>query len=423
MILAEDADAYRRIWGILIGSGAPPQVDFSRETAIFFLDRQRNTGGYSLEAHSVAVEGDTASRQGDYARAEAGLGHHAGSDLAVHGHCRVGSCDSCGAVGRRGARRDRCRVGEEAMRLRKPVSEDVLRERLDVLVETFDVSTIEPDPLQLVLRYGNPLDQEVAGLIAAAFAYGRADIIVSNIGALLDSMGSSPFAYLAAFDAREGRKRFRGFSHRFHKTAELVAFLERIASVINEHGSLGELFRKCYDAASADIGPSLDRFVNGIMPPVTRSRGFEVSRCAWPRDLATSQPRDPGISQTLEYLLSSPADGSACKRMNLYLRWMVRRSAPDLGLWDFVDPAKLVIPLDTHVHRIATFLGLNDRKSADWKTARLLTDRLARLDPADPVRYDFALCRLGILDLCSRVRRKENCEVCLLRDACRFPVT
>jgi uncharacterized protein (TIGR02757 family) len=108
--------------------------------------------------------------------------------------------------------------------------------------------------------------------------------------------------------------------------------------------------------------------------------------------------------------------------MNLYLRWMVRRTSPDLGLWTFVDPAKLVMPVDTHVHRIATFLGLNDRKSADWKTARALTDRLARFDPSDPVRYDFALCRLGILDLCSRKRRKENCDVCLLRDACRFPV-
>ncbi len=108
--------------------------------------------------------------------------------------------------------------------------------------------------------------------------------------------------------------------------------------------------------------------------------------------------------------------------MNLFLRWMVRRTAPDLGLWTFVDPAKLVMPVDTHIHRVATFLGLNRRKSADWKTARALTARLAQFDAADPIRYDFALCRLGILDLCSRTRRKENCDVCLLRDVCRFPV-
>ena len=126
--------------------------------------------------------------------------------------------------------------------------------------------------------------------------------------------------------------------------------------------------------------------------------------------------------KALHYLLTSPRDGSACKRMNLFLRWMVRRTPPDLGLWDFIDPSKLVVPLDTHVHRITTFLGLNRRKTADWKAARGITDRLARFREDDPVRYDFAICRLGILDLCSRRRRKSQCDVCLLRDVCRFPV-
>jgi uncharacterized protein (TIGR02757 family) len=205
-------------------------------------------------------------------------------------------------------------------------------------------------------------------------------------------MSPSPYQYLLSFDRREAMRRFAGFAHRFHKTRDLVAFLGRLASAIRAHGSLGELFRECYEDGDSDIGPSLARFVRAL-------RGDEM-----------------------QYLLTSPEDGSACKRMNLFLRWMVRRTSPDLGLWTFVDPAKLVVPLDTHVHRIATFLGLNRRKTADWKAARALTDRLARFDGADPVRYDFALCRLGILDLCSRRRRKENCDVCLLRDACRFPV-
>jgi uncharacterized protein (TIGR02757 family) len=108
--------------------------------------------------------------------------------------------------------------------------------------------------------------------------------------------------------------------------------------------------------------------------------------------------------------------------MNLYLRWMIRRESPDLGLWTFADPAKLLMPVDTHVHRISTFLGLNTRKSADGRAAREITDRLAKFAPSDPVRYDFALCRLGILARCSRQRKKENCDVCLLRDVCRFPV-
>ena len=277
------------------------------------------------------------------------------------------------------------------MKRRKPVSAQRLKERLDELVVTFDVSTIAPDPLQLVLRYDDARDQETAGLIAAAFAYGRAETIVANIGAVLAKMRGGPYAYLRTFDAREAMQRFAGFSHRFHKTNDLVAFLQRIADAIRTHGSIGALFESGYDASDDDIAPSLARFVEAL--------GADG------------------------YLTSSPNDGSACKRMNLYLRWMVRRTAPDLGLWTFVEPAKLVMPLDTHVHRIANFLGLSDRKSGDWKTARALTDKLARFDAADPVRYDFALCRLGILDLCSRRQKKENCDVCLLRDVCRFPLT
>jgi uncharacterized protein (TIGR02757 family) len=288
---------------------------------------------------------------------------------------------------------------------RKPVSPELLRARLDALVATFDVSTIEPDPLQLVLRYDDPRDQEIAGLLAAAFAYGRADIIVTNIGRVLAAMEPSPWQYIAAFDRAEAERRFAGFAHRFHKMPELVALLERIAAIIRTHGSLGALFRAGYEPRAADIGPSLGSFVAALIQAVpARGRGAAA------------------MNRALQYLLTSPADGSACKRMNLYLRWMVRRTSPDLGLWDFVDPAKLVMPLDTHIHRIATFLGLNERKSTDWKTARGITDRLALFDRSDPVRYDFALCRLGILDLCSRIRRKENCDVCMLRDACRFPV-
>lgn len=271
-----------------------------------------------------------------------------------------------------------------------------MKAKLDLLVETFDVSTIEPDPLQLVLRYDDARDQEVAGLIAAAFAYGRAETIVANIGVVLARMTPSPHRYLSTFNEREALKRFAGFAHRFHKTPDLVAFLGLLANVIREHGSIGALFEECYDASDSDIGPSLTRFVERVLGGEERT--------------------------SIRYLLTSPSDGSACKRMNLYLRWMVRRTAPDLGLWPFVDPAKLLMPLDTHVHRIATFLGLSDRKSADWKAARLLTDELARFDASDPVRYDFALCRLGILDLCSVRQKKENCDVCLLRDVCRFPM-
>jgi uncharacterized protein (TIGR02757 family) len=279
---------------------------------------------------------------------------------------------------------------------RRPIPDALLKERLDVLAATFDIATIAPDPLQLVLRFRDPRDQEVAGLLAAAFAYGRAEIIVANIGVVLARMTPSPYRYLAALDRKEAAKRFAGFAHRFHKTRELVELFDCLASAIRTHGTVGALFASCYDDGDADIGLSLARFTRALI----------------------GGRRSPA----LRYLLTSPDDGSACKRMNLYLRWMIRRTSPDLGLWMFADPAKLVMPLDTHIHRITSFLGLNTRKSADWKTARALTDRLAAFDRNDPVRYDFALCRLGILDRCGIRKRKENCDVCVLNDVCRVRV-
>jgi uncharacterized protein (TIGR02757 family) len=274
----------------------------------------------------------------------------------------------------------------------------LLAERLDELTRSFDLSSISPDPLEVVREYESPADQEVAGLIAAAFAYGRAGIVVRNARWVLARLGPSPAAALQRFDPAEAHARFAGFSHRFHKTPDLVALLTAVATAIDRYGSPGALFETCYEPADAHIGPSLERFTETLVEGVD------------------SAP------PSLRYLLSSPRDGSACKRMNLFLRWMVRTEEPDLGLWRFVDPAKLVIPLDTHVHRITSFLGLNGRKSADWRTALAVTEELRRFDPHDPVRFDYAICRLGVLDQCSRKQRREQCEVCLLNDVCRLRV-
>src|SRR2546423_1232181 len=156
--------------------------------------------------------------------------------------------------------------------MKRPVRQEVLREHLDALVATFDLSTITPDPLELVLRYRDPLDQEIAGLLAAAFAYGRADIVVANIGRVLDAMTPSPYAYIARFDRKEAKVRFAGFAHRFQKMPELVALLECIADAVKQHGSLGALFQKCYDDADDDSGRTLTRFVEALAPAHLRSR-------------------------------------------------------------------------------------------------------------------------------------------------------
>jgi uncharacterized protein (TIGR02757 family) len=279
---------------------------------------------------------------------------------------------------------------------RRPVRRrEILRSRLDELAATFDVSTISPDPLEVVREFSDSRDREVAGLVAAAFAYGRAELIVANLRSIFAAMGPSPHEYLTRdFSRDEAMRRFERFSYRFHRTADLVALLSAISASLEQHGSLGALFRAGCEKSDSDIAPALDAFVTALR----NQAGAPMSN-----------------------LLSAPSDGSACKRMNLFLRWMVRTTEPDLAIWSFADPAKLVIPLDTHVHRISRFLGLTERKAADWKTAREVTDALARLDPQDPVRYDFAICRLGILALCSRAVKPEQCRVCLLNDVCRFP--
>src|SRR5262249_39317259 len=150
--------------------------------------------------------------------------------------------------------------------------------------------------------------------IAAAFAYGRADIIVANIGTVLARMSPSPFQYLVTFDRAEAMRRFAGFAHRFHKTRDLVAFLGRLSAAISAHGSLGALFRKCYGEEDSDIGPSLARFVALLRHPERsegpgRAGGAQTAlRCVArpPRSLAHA--RDDGA---LQYLLTSPDDGSA----------------------------------------------------------------------------------------------------------------
>ena len=272
----------------------------------------------------------------------------------------------------------------------------LLARRLIELAESFTLESLSPDPLEVVREQTDPLDQEVVGLIAAAFAYGRADIVVRNVRGVVGAMTPSPFLYLERFRRDRARRTFAGFSHRFHKSADLVALLEAISGAIRHHGSPGALFRHVHDPSAQDITGSLARFTAELVGLV------------------------PSAPPSLRYLLSSPEHGSACKRMNLYLRWMVRRESPDLGLWRFVDPSQLVMPLDTHVHRITSFLGLNGRKSADWKAAVALTREMRSIDPSDPVRFDFAICRLGILDLCSRRIDPLQCVRCQLRDVCNI---
>ena len=276
---------------------------------------------------------------------------------------------------------------------------DRLKEKLDVLAARYGAHFVETDPVKFVHRWEDPRERELAGILAAAFAYGSVVLIFRAVERILEPMGTSPRAFLERFDAKRDARLYRGFRHRFHGEKDLVLFLTLLSRAIREHGSLRELFANGVRADDPHVGPALSRFVASILA------GAKVPA------------RSP-----VRYLLSSPADGSACKRMLLYLRWMLRpEDGVDVGAWEgVVPPSKLVIPLDTHTFRITRYLGLTARTQGDWRAAEEVTAALAALDPEDPVRYDFALCRLGILDLCPAKRDEKKCVPCDLYDVCRL---
>lgn len=257
---------------------------------------------------------------------------------------------------------------------------------------------IPPDPLQFVYRYDDPADMEIAGLLASSLAYGRVEQIERDVGNLLAAMGRGPARFVRDFDGR-GRERLSGFKHRFTTGEDIAHFLELLRAVLAEFGSIEKYFLAGYSANDANAIPALMRFCDGL---ADRFR----------RDKKESLPK--GVA----YLFPSPRQGSCCKRLNLFLRWMVRRDDVDSGLWASVDKRKLIVPLDVHMARLCRILGLHNHKTVSLTTAIQVTEGFAKIEPDDPVKYDFALSRIGIVEDCTG-RYREGCEVCRLFDWCR----
>jgi uncharacterized protein (TIGR02757 family) len=241
---------------------------------------------------------------------------------------------------------------------------------------------VHPDPLELLYEQADPADQEIVGLVAACLAYGRvAQILASarRVLALMDGEGNAPSApggprgFLERTPAEGIARMCAGFTHRFTTGREMAALLTGIKRAIAVHGSLERLFAAGLSRGDSTVLPALARFVGEL------------------RSSAGS---------ALPSLLPSPTDGSACKRLNLFLRWMARRDAVDPGPWTAVPASKLVVPLDTHMFRIARGLGLTQRRQADLKSALEITAGFRALRPDDPVRYDFSLTRLALNPAC-----------------------
>lgn len=248
-----------------------------------------------------------------------------------------------------------------------------LKEFLDAKVNEFNrTEFIEADPISVPHRFKKKQDIEVAGLMAAVFAWGQRATIINKANDFLQRMDDAPYDFLLHHKPIE-LKRFESFKHRTFNSTDALYFIDFLKHFYSNHDSLEEAFP--VSKKDEHVGHGLINFHN---------RFFSL---------------DNFPSRTRKHI-PTPERNSACKRVNMFLRWMVRRDnkGVDFGIWKNISPSQLICPFDLHVDRIARQLKLIERKQADWQTALELTNVLRKLDANDPVKYDFALFGLGAID-------------------------
>jgi uncharacterized protein (TIGR02757 family) len=268
---------------------------------------------------------------------------------------------------------------------------DQLGPALDRLYETFNYPDSATDPIQIVRRFERNDDREVVGFCAASLAFGRVTSVLQSIERVLAVMGPHPARYVRTFDPRAEAPKFKDIVHRWTGGPDLVALVWLMKQMIDHAGSIEGFFLEGHAAGARDVSAALDRFSN-------RALSLDL-KAAYGR-----VPRRAGVC----YFFPRPAAGSACKRLNLFLRWMVRRDELDLGVWTRVSPAALIVPLDTHVIRVGRCLRLTRLTSPGWRMAEDITMSLRRFDPDDPVKYDFSLCHLGMMNACGFNRAQKD---------------
>lgn len=281
-----------------------------------------------------------------------------------------------------------------------------LKPYLESFLKDFDHERhIRHDPVFFVHQYENPRDQEVVALLASCLAYGRVEKILEFLGSLFKQMGHSPYEFILNFDLKKDRQKFHTFTYRFHRGRHIACFIYLLKQALQTCGSLEKIFLESYSSQNPDMQKALSVFVEKIL-------GGDVCPFYSSGKLPQRSP--------VRYFLPSPDLESTCKRLNLFLRWMIRGpDKVDFGIWKNVRPAHLMIPLDTHVARICRYLGLSNLTSASWKAAYEITQNLRLLDSEDPVKYDFAICHLGISGDCPSLQDWAKCEPCQLRPVCR----
>lgn len=281
-----------------------------------------------------------------------------------------------------------------------PTRLERLRKALIELESTYrSQEALEADPILIPAGFPDPMDREVAAWVAAHLAYGRVMPMMKAIQAGLAPLGHQPAHWLREHAPHEAadllRQALSGWVWRFHTADDLVHWMLAWKHLDAESGGMG-LEPHLKPGPGEGLDQALSRLIQSLRAFLPPTRGLRFS-------------------------LPDPAEGAACKRWRMFLRWMVRPDWPDFGAWTSLDPADLVIPLDTHVGRISTRLGLTSRKTPDALMAFQITDALRQLDPTDPLRFDFALAHLGILGDCPGNKDLTFCHPCPLKDLCTCP--
>jgi uncharacterized protein (TIGR02757 family) len=276
-----------------------------------------------------------------------------------------------------------------------------LKARLDELYDAYNAEHVVSDPIWIVRRYTQREDQEIVGFCAAALAFGRVQSVLNSIEALLAVMGPHPAAYVRAFEPSRDRQALGHLVHRWTRGVDLAALVWILKQMLDASGSIEAFFAERLDSGHETVEEALDAFSD-------RACKLNVKAVYGRR-----APK-PGVG----YFFAKPSSGGACKRLNLFLRWMVRDDAVDLGAWRRVKPSQLIVPLDTHVIRVGRCLRLTQYSSPGWRMAADITKSLRRFDPEDPVKYDFSLCHLGMMSACGFNRQQGDAQ-CPLRGACR----
>jgi uncharacterized protein (TIGR02757 family) len=284
-----------------------------------------------------------------------------------------------------------------------------LKGTLDRLYTEFNAAGSAADPIAIVRRFERDEDREIVGFIAASLAFGRVASVLQSIERVLAVMGPDPADYVRRFDPARQREAFAGIVHRWIRGVDIAALVWILHQMLAQSGSIEAFFAAGVDDGGEDLGAAIDSFSARAMALDLAAIYGRPSRR---RAGAARRPLGVG------YFFPRASAGSGCKRLNLFLRWMVRRDALDLGVWKRLPAARLIVPLDTHIVRVGRCLQLTRYTSPGWKMASDITASLRRLDRDDPVKYDFAMCHIGMMQACG-FNRAQGDSQCPIRGACR----